>query len=79
MSELHWHKADDYHIRSRCGRFSVSRLNVSPRVWYVAWRRPFSELDPPTELGATSLPDTANDAERISAIREMQGLCEASI
>lgn len=75
---LRWRKADEYHIRSYCGRFSVARLNVAEKHWYVAFRLPFGEASPSTEIGATVLPATANEAERISAIHEMQQLCEAA-
>ena len=76
--ELQWVKPDDYHIRSECGRFSVSRMTVSPfGIWYVAWRRSLVD-GRATELGATRVPITAPDAERQNAIREMQQLCEGT-
>lgn len=74
---LHWLKPDDYHIASKCGRFTVTRLTVTPSVWYVAFQRAAFE-GRATELGATRLPSTANDTEKQAAIREMQELCEAA-
>lgn len=78
MTALIWRRVDDYHVRSQCGRFSVARMCVDVRMWYVAWKLAFDGAHPSTELGATSLPITANDAERIAAIHEMQDLCEAA-
>lgn len=78
VEQLHWRKPDDYHIRSTCGRFSVARLSVCGTIWYVAFRLPFGESQPSTEIGATKLSAGATDAERQVAIREMQQVCEAA-
>lgn len=75
---LAWRKVDEYHIRSNCGRFSVARITVASKIWYVAFRLPFGESQPSTEIGATSLPATATEAERKTAIRDMKQICEAA-
>jgi len=72
---LRWVKPDDYHIASDCGRFTVTRLTVTPHVWYVAFKRRFEASA--VEIGATQLPATATDAERTAAIHEMQELCNS--
>lgn len=78
MSELHWRKVDDYHMRSACGRFSIARVNAEPQCWYIAWRLTSREAQPSTELGATVVPMDASDGERLQAIHDMKQLCEAA-
>ena len=78
MTALTWVKPDEYHIRSACGRFSVARLNVLGTIWYVAFKLPWGESSPSTELGATHVSSGADDDERKAAIHEMQQLCEAA-
>jgi hypothetical protein len=68
---MQWSKTDDYHIASACGRFTVCRLSVMGEVVYIAFKRPYNEL------GSVRLPGTASDAQRVEAIRECQGMCEA--
>lgn len=78
MTALSWRRVDEYHMRSQDGRFSIARLNCSPRCWYVAFKLPFSESSPSTEIGATTVSTDASDDERMFAIREMQQICEAA-
>ena len=79
VERLQWRKRDDYHTRSTCGRFSVARVNVGDRCWYIAWRLPFGESEPSTEIGATTVSRDASDDERLAAIHEMQQICEAAL
>jgi hypothetical protein len=78
MTALTWRKPDDYHIRSECGRFTVARMNVVDSVWYAAFKLPWSESEPSTEIAATKLSANASDAERMAAIRELQSVCETA-
>ena len=80
MTALTWKRADDYHYRSECGRFSVSRLKTPNALWYIAWRLPDHEL------GATCLPIEKTDEgievlptqeQRTEAFSAMQEVCEA--
>jgi hypothetical protein len=62
-----------YHIETKCGRYSVSRVTVSAHgvVHYIAWC-----LKPKrTELASVAAPIGAADDERIKARRQMQQRC----
>ena len=74
---LAWRKPDDYHIKSACGRFAVSRMNVSPHIWYVAWRVS-NGLSPSHEIGSRQLAADAPDSERSTAIKALQAMCEGA-
>ena len=69
-----WRKRDDYHIRSLDGRYSVSRVRVSPETWYIAWRW---KPKPVTEIASVRLEAHCTNAERSAAIKAMQAHCEA--
>lgn len=76
---LQWRKPDDFHIRSECGRFTVSKMTVLDRLWYVAFRRDEGQNGVRSiELGATAMPIDALDGERSKAIGELKQLCEAA-
>ena len=67
---LVWYKADAYHLKSSCGRFSIARLSVDTALWYVA----FHLKD---EIGANRVPIAASPEERARALEEVKALCEA--
>jgi hypothetical protein len=68
---LVWWQPDDYHQRSSCGRFSVSRHNGFERTWYIAW------LWPKHELGVVSVARNADNDARRTAIQAMKAVCDA--
>lgn len=68
---LQWYRADDYHYRSSCGRFSVCRIAAGLVLWYEAHRWPGGML------GATRVPITASKEERVKAFDAMKDVCEA--
>lgn len=74
---LTWRRADEYHFRSECGRFSISRVLSAGWIWYIAWRLTRREDEPSTEIGATRLPTDATPDERTAALIDMQQICEA--
>lgn len=62
-----------YHIETKCGRYSVSRVTVSARgvVHYIAWR-----LKPKRqEIASVQVPLDASDEQRREARRAMQQRC----
>lgn len=75
---LEWRRVDDYHLRSKCGRFSISRVTAGDRLWYIAWQLTRREDEPSTEIGATQLPLDATNDERRAALIDMQKVCEAA-
>jgi hypothetical protein len=77
MTALTWRRADEYHFRSQCGRFSIARVIVSEWIWYIAWRLTRREDESSTEIGATRLPLAATPDERKAALIDMQQICEA--
>lgn len=72
MKRLQWRKPDQWHVRSACNRFSVCKMIVEGRIWYVAYRLPYDEL------GSARLERDATDAERVATIKAMQEICEAA-
>ena len=67
---LEWHKPDACHLASTCGRYTVSRVTVTPHVHYIAWLR-----QPLRELESVKLPAAATDDERKAAIARLQQRC----
>lgn len=78
MTALTWRRADKYHLRSRCGRFSIAKVLQNGAPWYIAWRLSRSEAESSTEIGATRLDADATDKERDEAVGALKALCEAS-
>lgn len=73
-ANLRWLKADVYHIRTACGRYTVSKMVLGGGVLYIAWKRNGAG-QMPTELGVTSVSAAAQEAATIAAIRAMQKKC----
>jgi hypothetical protein len=69
--ELRWIKPDAFHIRTDCGRYAVSRVDLGGRDDYVAWRIGL----PAVELAAAPVLRSARDEERSAAIKSMQQQC----
>lgn len=62
-----------YHVETKCGRYSVSRVTVSARgvVHFIAWR-----LKPKRqEIDSLPVPLNATDEQRREARRRMQQRC----
>jgi hypothetical protein len=79
---LQWYRADDYCQRSSCGRFTIARVHAGPVMWYEAFRvEGWAEGKQCGTarhlLGATRLPITASNADRIEAVAQMKALCDA--
>ena len=73
-AELQWIKPDDYHIRTTCGRYSVSRVTTADHLHYIAWRLGTDD-QPSTELTFTTVKRDATDDERKAAIKRVQQAC----
>ena len=67
---LEWTRHDAYHLASICGGYTVSRVTVTPHVYFIAWRR-----QPLRELESVKLPAAATDDERKAAIARLQQRC----
>jgi hypothetical protein len=77
MTPLEWRKVDDYHLKTKCGRFSIARVMVCGAYWYVAWRLTQRESEPSQEIAATRLEPDATDKERNETVGSLKALCEA--
>lgn len=78
MTALVWQRKDKYHLRSKCGRFSIARVTCNGSPWYIAWRLSNREAESSTEIGATRLDVDATEKERDEAVGALKALCEAS-
>jgi hypothetical protein len=83
LRELYWRRPDQYHSVTTDGRYSVCRMNVGPRIHYVAFRRGHAERAAKhiaaVELDAIVVPAKASDAERLAAIKTLQLKCAADV
>jgi hypothetical protein len=62
-----------YHVETKCGRYSVSRVTVSARrvVHYIAWR-----LKPKrTEIDSVAIPLEHTAEQRVAAREAMKQRC----
>ena len=50
-------------------------MNVSPHIWYVAWRVS-NGLSPSHEIESRRLAADAPEGERLAAIKALQAVCE---
>lgn len=66
---LTWHRADDYHLVSDCGRYTVSRVTASNARHFIAWLKPYREL------ASEAVPLDASESVRNAAIEAMKAVC----
>lgn len=78
MTDLTWRKVDDYHLRSTCGRFSISKVFQNGSTWYIAWRLTQREAESSTEIAATRLYPDATETERNQTVGSLKAVCEAA-
>lgn len=81
-AELEWFEPGipAYHIESKCGRYTVSRMTVSARhtVYYIAWRvkrNDKNKIVARTELASAPIPLNATNEQRAAARDAMKRRC----
>lgn len=73
---LIWTQPDQYHLRTTCNRFTISRAKQGEFIAYTAWRvRPKQ----PGEILGTTLAAANDSDERVRALDGMKALCEREL
>ena len=70
---IQWRQADQYHLRSVCGRFTISRTTGGPDIAYTAWRVRPKQVG---EMLACHACDAADGQARDAILRVLKDVCE---